>query len=94
MYPTFEEFNSKFEVSNTLLEQLVTFAEKEKLERNEEDLKTSKDEINTLVKALIARDLWTSNEYIRIINATREDDFKQAMDVIDRWDYYVKQLEL
>ena len=93
-YPTFDEFNSKFEVSSSLLEQLVIFAEKEKLERNDNDLKTSKDEINTIIKALIARDLWTSNEYIRIINATRDDDFKKAMDVIDRWDYYVNQLGL
>lgn len=93
-YPTFEKFDSKFEVSSVLLEQLVSFAEKEKLERKEEDIKTSREEIGIMIKALIARDLWTSNEYIRIINATRDDDFKKAMDVIDRWDYYINQLGL
>ena len=91
-YPTFEEFNSGFEVTDDLFEQLVAYAEKEKLERNEDDLKTSRDEISVMVKALIARDLWSLNEYFRIVNATRDDDFKKAMDVIDRWDYYTKQL--
>lgn len=93
-YPTFEEFSAKFEVDSAILEQLFAFAEKEKLERNDEDINTSKNEIGVMIKALIARDLWTSNEYIRILNATRDDDFKKAMDIIDNWDYYVNQLGL
>lgn len=93
-YPTFEEFNDKFSVNDNMLEQLTVFAEKEKLERNESDLETSKGEIGTMIKALIARDLWTTNEYFRVVNALRDDDFKKAMDVIDRWDYYINQPEL
>lgn len=93
-YPTFEEFNSKFIITNDLLEQLIKYAEKEELARNDEDLETSKDEISIMIKALIARDLWTSSEYFRIVNAKRDDDFEKALDVIDRWDYYTKQLEL
>ena len=93
-FPTFEKFNAEFEVGDGLFEQLVTYAEKEKLERNEDDIKTSRGEISIMVKALIARDLWTTNEYFRIVNAARDDDFEKAMDVIDRWDYYVKQLGL
>jgi carboxyl-terminal processing protease len=94
LYPTFEEFNAKFEVDSSLLEQLVTFAEKEKVERSDDDLQTSKHEINIMIKALVARDLWTSNEYFRVVNATRDNDFKKAMGVIDRWDYYINQLGL
>ena len=93
-YPTFEEYNSKFEVSDALLDQLVAFAEKEKLERKEDEIETSKKEINVMIKALIARDLWTPTEYFRIINSMRDDDFEKAMEVIDRWDYYVNQLGL
>lgn len=93
-YKSFEKFDKEFIVTDGIIEQLLSFAEKEKLERDDEAVKISGSDMRIMIKALIARDLWTSNEYFRVVNALRDDDFSKALDVIDRWDYYIKELGL
>ncbi len=93
-YKTFEDYEQQYTVTDSFLNELVSYAEKEKLPRDEKGLATSGEELRIMMKALVARDLWSMNEYFRIVNTTRDNDFKKALDVLDRWDYYTRELDL
>ncbi|MDR3227211.1 MAG: S41 family peptidase [Prevotellaceae bacterium] len=91
-YPVFEDFEKKFIVDDDFIEKLATFAEKEKLPRNDEELNKSKTELKVLIKALFARDLWGTTEYFRITNANIDKEFFKAIEVIDNWKKYEKEI--
>lgn len=67
-YPSFEKFETHFIISDELLQNLRQAGEKEKITCTEEEFKQSVPQLKLLLKALIARDLWTMQEYYRIIN--------------------------
>ncbi|MDR2651352.1 MAG: PDZ domain-containing protein [Prevotellaceae bacterium] len=91
-YPAFEHFEKNFIIDDDFVERLVTFAEKEKLPRNDEELNISKPELKTVLKALCARDLWGTSEYSRILNANVDKEFAKAIEVIDNWQKYEKEI--
>jgi carboxyl-terminal processing protease len=91
-YPEFEYFEKKFIVDDDFIEQLVTFAEKEKLPRNDDEINISKPEMKIMLKALCARDLWGMPEYFKIINANLDREFAKAVEVIDNWEKYEKEI--
>ena len=57
-----------YKVESTLLEQLVENAEKSGMAFDQVQYERSKTYIETLIKAIIARDLWNSSAYFQIIN--------------------------
>lgn len=60
-------FNREFTVTDEILEQFVEFAEKEaKVERNDADLKISKELIKQTIKGEIARQLWVEQGYYQV----------------------------
>ena len=90
-YADFKQFNKEFDVDSIMLEELVKFAEKEKLEKNEEDFNISKEDIRIRIKALIAQDLWNRSEFCEIINE-RNDGFKKAVEILKDETAYMKKL--
>lgn len=64
----FTEFNRTFAISDNDLKEITDAGEKEKVEFDEEQFKQSKALIKKQVKAMIARDLWNTNEYYQIMN--------------------------
>jgi carboxyl-terminal processing protease len=68
LYPTFELFKDNFEASDAFIAQLIENGEKEDIPYNEEQMERSRNFIKLQIKALIARDLWDTNEYFRIID--------------------------
>jgi carboxyl-terminal processing protease len=91
-YPEFEYFEKNFIIDDDFVEQLVAFAEKEKLPRNDEELDKSKSELKVFLKALCARDLWGITESVRITNASNDKEFAKAVEVIDNWGKYEKEI--
>ncbi|MDR1984651.1 MAG: S41 family peptidase [Prevotellaceae bacterium] len=91
-YPEFEYFERNFIVDDDFVEKLAAFAEKEKLPRNDEELDKSKQELKILIKALCARDLWGTTEYFRITNAYIDKEFAKAVEVINNWEKYEKEI--
>jgi len=67
-YLTFEQFNNNFMVTETLLEELQVFAEKEGLDRKPEMFAKSQQRIELFLKGNIARDLWDRTELFRVVN--------------------------
>ena len=67
-YKTANNFVQNYKVESTLLEQLVENAEKSGMAFDQVQYELSKTYIETLIKAIIARDLWNSSAYFQIIN--------------------------
>lgn len=68
-YPTFAEFNKKYQVPQTLIDEIVAEGEKQKVKaKDQNELKTSLASIKIQLKALVARDLWDMSEYFHIMN--------------------------
>lgn len=68
-YKTFERFNKRFEVSDEMLEDLISLGKTLGAEFKEDEYKTALPLIKIQLKALIARDLWDMNEYFQVINS-------------------------
>ena len=103
-YATFESYKSKFNVSEAMLDDLLEMFKNEKVELRDgristdltsEDLaefKKSKPLVKTQLKALIARDLWSMNEYFQIMN-DENDSLKKAVTLIENSKEYNKLLQ-
>lgn len=67
-YKTFEQFDSQFTVEASLFTQLLAEAQKSEINMDEEQITISEPLIKMQMEALIARHLWSVNEYYKIIN--------------------------
>lgn len=68
LYPNMKTFKRNFEVNDELMEDLYAFAEKKKVERVNEDIEISKDRMEHVMAAQIARSLFGTGAYYEIIN--------------------------
>ena len=66
-YPEFSQFNDKFQITDTMMEEVKAMAEKEKVTWNEEDYQRSEKYIKLQLKALIARSVWEMQQYYEVI---------------------------
>jgi len=81
-YRTFPEFEDRFQVDEKCLETVLNKAEELKIEFNEEEYNECLPILKRHMKALIARNLWSMNEYFKI--AGSEDPILlKGLDVID-----------
>jgi carboxyl-terminal processing protease len=81
-YPQFNRFKQEFHVDEKLVELLVEEGVKNEIPRNEAGLEKSGQLLTTQLKALIARDLWTSSEYFEIVNPLTKD-YGKALELIN-----------
>lgn len=87
-YPNFEQFNKKFVFTDALVNEFVAYAESHnKVKPNLEQLAVSRNEIVLQMKAMIAMQLFTSNEYYEVVNPSNEV-IKRAFEVFEHWDKY------
>lgn len=91
-YPLFDKFNAKFEIPESVLAQLLTAAEKDKVKIDKVQFEKSKPMIRMQLKALVARDLWGANEYSRIIDADNES-LQKAIEILQTPGAYEKILK-
>lgn len=70
-FATFNDFNARFEVPQSLIDDVVQAAEKEKIKpKDQQELQATLPQLRRQLKALIARDLWDMSEYFQVINET------------------------
>ena len=79
-YKNFEAFNSAFNISNIMLDDFISFAERNKIKRNEKDIKTSEKILKIQLKAYIARNIWHSEGFYPVIH-TIDNTFKKAVEL-------------
>lgn len=92
-YPTFDAFAEEFEVTPEMIDALMLLGTERGIESPQEGAPEVMPEIKTSLKALIARKLWDTNEYFRIINGTGDEEFAKALEVLTHWDEYSGLLE-
>ena len=70
-FATFNDFNVRFEVPQSLIDDVVQAAEKDKIKpKDQQELQATLPQLRRQLKALIARDLWDMSEYFQVINET------------------------
>ena len=87
-YKSFDDFRKGFAFSSADIQSLIKKGEDAGIKFNEIQFKVSESEILTFLKALVATNIWQSNEYFQIIN---ENDkvIGNALKVISDKDTYI-----
>lgn len=80
-YNSFNDFRDHFTIDGHLLKELVNAAEDEEIIKNEMEFEKSKEQIKTILKALIARDIWDMSEYFEIVNK-KNKTYKRAVSIL------------
>jgi carboxyl-terminal processing protease len=90
-YKLFNDFREKFSFSPEEIAAFIKKAEDSGVKYNDSQFKISQNELFTVLKALVASNIWKSNEYYRIIN---EDDatIESALRIISDKSAYNKML--
>lgn len=79
---SFEQYYENFEVSDTMLQDLIKIAEKNKVPFDEKDYGKSKEYLKTLIKAHMGRSLYDDNAFYKVINDINEV-YQQAIKLFD-----------
>jgi carboxyl-terminal processing protease len=91
MYPDFTLYKNGFAISEEIHRQLVNYAWNDGIAENTSEYAVSKDRIELLLKAHIARDLWSSSEFYEVLNQG-DEKFQTAVMILKNWDNYEASL--
>jgi len=86
-YPEFEKFNDEFGVTSEMIDTLVANGEKEGIEKNTESLDFAVENVKKEIKALIARDIYSRNDFFKVLYSDDEAILK-ALEVIENQKEY------
>ena len=81
------ELNENFEVTDEMIDKIVKNGVEEGIEKDDESLAFVKPTIKRQIKALIARDIFSLNDYFKIANSD-DDAVKKALEVIENQKEY------
>ena len=65
-FPDFKNFDAKFEVSEEMITEIVENGAKEGIEKNDESLAFIKNDLKREIKALLARDLFSRDDFYKV----------------------------
>jgi len=90
-YPNFKNFEAKFETSEAMISEIVENGVKEGIEKDEESMAFTKDDLKTQIKAILASNLYSNYDFYKVIF---EDDeaVLEALKVIANQKEYNKLL--
>jgi len=90
-YPNFKNFEAKFETSEEMISEIVENGVKEGIEKDEESMAFTKDDLKTQIKAILASNLYSNYDFYKVIF---EDDeaVLEALKVIANQKEYNKLL--
>ncbi len=91
-YKTIEQFAAAFTVTDEMLADLLKMGEAEKVKYDEEQYQKSRNLIALQVKALIARDMFDTAAYFRIMNPENKS-FTKALSIIANDEEYNRLLQ-
>ena len=91
-YGDFERFNKEFTVGKDLIDGLKKAAEEAKVEWNDEQFVHSEEFLLLQVKALIARNVWETQQYYQVM-ASVDPGVQKALEVLENEKQYKKILK-
>ena len=92
-YPTFRQFNERYSVSGELFDELVAFAEEQKLPRKDDEVAKAKHDICIQLKGLIAQDIFTTSAYYEVVYPAIDNGYQKALEIMRDWKNYEKLLK-
>jgi carboxyl-terminal processing protease len=90
-YADIESYKNSFVVGDELMNRFIQYADIKGVPNNQKDILVSKEEIEILLKAYIARDLWSNNEFY-VISNEKDPKFETAVTILKNWDKYEAML--
>ena len=81
----FDKFRASFKVTDEMLKDLVSVGEGNKLKFNEKEFRKSKQLLEQLTKAYIARGIWDNDGFYPIFNQ-QDEIFQRAIQLMDEAD--------
>ena len=90
-YPDVDDYINNFTLSDKDLLRLREMGEKQKIKTDDVMFERSREQMLLLIRALIARDLWNSTAYFRIINE-KAPVFRKALGILKDPEAYQKVL--
>lgn len=85
-YPDADAFVKNFEVTPEMVEELLTIADKEGIERNQEEAALSDPLFKVIMKALIGRDIYENSTYFKVYNL-HDPVYNEALRLINSKEY-------
>jgi len=92
LYPDFMSFKNNFEIPQSLLDAIVERANDLKIEFNQSEYEQCLPLLKIQLKALIAGDLWTTNEFYQIIDKVN-DSLQKAINILQTKGEYERMLK-
>lgn len=81
-YKTFEDFNTKYEISDDFIKGLMKAGETKGVSQEANDLSKAETNIKLQLKALVAQKLWDFNEFYKVMS--RDDKtIEKSLDVLN-----------
>ncbi len=90
-YKTFDDYMNRFELSPVDIQAFIRKGEEGGVKYNDTQFKRSESEMLMYLKALVASNIWQTNEYFRIINE-KDKVIERALKIINDKDAYNKIL--
>jgi carboxyl-terminal processing protease len=90
-FPHFEEYNSKFEITDNEIDEIVAKGEEEGIEKDEESLAYTKENLKKEIKAIVARDLFSRNDFFKIYYSD-DEAITKALEIIGDQEEYANLL--
>jgi len=90
-YADFEAYKNTFAIDENIRRQLVDYAWRDGIAENSSEYAISKDRIELLLKAHIARDLWSNSEFYEVLNEG-DEKFQTAVMILRNWNKYEASL--
>ncbi|SKC17490.1 carboxyl-terminal processing protease [Alkalitalea saponilacus] len=90
-FPDFHKFNETFVIPDELISKLIEEGENAGISHDSKGMDVSGELIKTQMKALIARDLWGTSEYYRVLNPLISV-YHKAIQLIENRDLFVELL--
>lgn len=81
-YRSFEAFSREYEIDAATIEGLKEAGEKNGVRFDQSQYDISAPEITSVMKALVARDIWDMNEYFRVVNEN-DQAIRRALEVLN-----------
>lgn len=82
MYPDESTFVDRFIVEDSMMQALVARGEKDGVKFNDEQYAKSREYMRVILKALLARDLFETSSYFRVVNEINPI-YREAMNIIN-----------
>jgi len=82
-YPDYKTFVDKFEVSDELIDKIIADADKEGVKKEDKSVEFARPLMKRQIKALVARDLFSTSHYFQIMNGD-DEAIKKAVEVLTK----------